>query len=176
MLVGDSVRNSTDSPRISCNAAVHGGITTVKFIGITHWYCCSLTMMAWEISYSLAIRCLFFFMKALLTLSWIWLLYFKIFQFLWINNSVCSLTRKLCFFWVKKALALSQTSLLKVEFDPLEIEPVLLEFWSWPKDMTGVMLWWTVFVESAYKLVNLQRTVIYEISSLFKGLKTHLVR
>ena len=54
----------------------------------------------------------------------------------------------------------------------------LLELWSLPKDMMGVMLQWAVFVESANKpvFVNLQQRVIHGISSHLKSLKTHLVR
>ena len=68
------------------------------------------------------------------------------------------------------------TSSLKIEFDPLEIELVLvkpmtlLKLDSLPEDMMGVMLQLTVFVESKNKpvLVNLHMRVIYWISGLLK--------
>ena len=46
----------------------------------------------------------------------------------------------------------------------------LLELWSWPEDMMGVTLQWTVFIENANKpeFASWQRTVMYGISSLLE--------
>ena len=63
-------------------------------------------------------------------------LFFKYVQYQWTNNSICwSLTVNLLFFLINESLVLSLTSSLNVEFDPQEIEPVMvhlsqLEVWS----------------------------------------------
>ena len=142
----------------------------------SHW--CSLMMITLELSSFLAIKGLFFFLKVFLTLYQIWFINIFNFYELTIQLILFPHTMTIVFLAINKQLVLPWTSSLKVEVDPLEIEPVwysltLLEFWSLPKDTTKVMLQSTVFVESANKreFTFLQQPEICWIFSLLKRLK-----